>query len=229
MFRPSGGCKLIMEVLQLKENIDTELLVAQKFSEGMTYGEFRNLLSDLSAKGMTSGIEQKESLINYTELNNKRLKRWDKTFNISEKAGKKINEVRRRINWLVLTESWCGDAAPTMPVMNKIAELNPNIRLRILLRDEHPDLMERFRTEGALSIPKLISTEVASGHILGQWGPRPSSATKLVADYKKRNGSLTAEFAEDLQRWYNMDKGKNTMDDLLDLLTLKDIGNRANL
>lgn len=218
-----------MEVIQLKENIDVELLVAQKFTEGMTYKEFRSLVNDLSAQGETSGSEQNKLLINYTVLNNKRMKRWDKTFKISEDAALKISEIRRKVDWLVLTESWCGDAAPTLPVMNKITELNPNIRLRILMRDEHLDLMDRFRTDGALSIPKLISAEVDSGRILGQWGPRPSTAAKMASDYKIKNGSLTADFKEDLQRWYNTDKGVNTLEDLMRLLTLKDIGDSTNL
>jgi hypothetical protein len=43
----------------------------------------------------------------------------------------------------------------------------------------------------------------------------------LVEDYKKENGELTPEFKEDLQNWYNKDKGQNILEDLLELLALE--------
>lgn len=199
----------------------TESLFKEKFSEAMSYKDFRSLVDELAAKGQTSGSDQKESLINYTQLNSRRMKRWDKTFTIPENIKDQIRQINRRVNWLVLTESWCGDAAPTMPVMNKIAESNPNIELRVLLRDEHLDLMHLFRTDGSLSIPKLIGMEEKSGMIVSEWGPRPSKATKLAMEFKRKNGILSPEFKEELQRWYNTDKGQNTLDDLLHLLALK--------
>ena len=32
-----------------------------------------------------------------------------------------------------------------------------------------------------MAIPKLIAIDEVSGVIIGQWGPRPSEATKMVA------------------------------------------------
>ena len=52
--------------------------------------------------------------------------------------------------------------------------------------------------------------------ILFTYGPRPSTATKMVEDFKTMHGHLTAEFKEDLQRWYNKDKGQTAFNDLLD-------------
>ena len=210
-----------METMLLNNNIKTETLVQDKFKEGMTYGAFKRLSEKLTSQGMTTGPEQSESLINYTELNDRRMKRWDKTLRFPENEVEKIMSVNRKINWLVLTESWCGDAAPTIPVMNKISEINPNIDLRIILRDEHLDLMDQFLTQNARSIPKLISFDAQSGKVLGTWGPRPGTAMKMAKDFREKNGSLTAEFKEELQRWYNADKGQDTLEDLLELLALK--------
>ncbi len=210
-----------MRKLQMTENINIASLLIGKMEESISYSDFMALMDKLESEGATTGPEQKDSLINYTQLNFRRMKRWDKTFKIPEHIQELIRQVRTPMNWLVLTESWCGDAAPTMPVMNKIAELNPNIRLGILMRDEHLDLMAHFHTEGALSIPKLIVFEQGSGHIIGEWGPWASEATKLAKDFKKENGTLTAAFKEDLQRWYNNDKGRNTLEDLLGILALK--------
>ena len=62
----------------------------------------------------------------------------------------------KKLIWLVISEGWCGDAAHSLPVMNKMAELNPNIEMRVVLRDQHETLMNQFLTNGGKSIPKLI-------------------------------------------------------------------------
>ena len=201
--------------------MNAESLLMDGIANAMSYETFRELMQELSDKGETTGLSQTDALIEYTRINNRRLKRWDKTFKLSETARNKIHELDRKIDWLVLTESWCGDAAPGIPVMNKFAELNPNIRFGVLLRDEHPGLMEHFLTEGSSSIPKLIARDESTGKILGEWGPRPDLATQMVIDFKKANGDLTEEFREDLQRWYNADKGQNIQEELLVLLALE--------
>ena len=187
----------------------------------MSYKEFMHLMEGLAEKGKTSGPLQTESLVDYTKMNHRRMKRWDKTYRLSEEAKTQLSGLNGDLEWLVLTESWCGDAAPSMPVINKFAEMNPKLRYRILLRDENTELMEYFRTEGNLSIPKLIAIDGNNGKVLGEWGPRPTKATELVREFKKEHGSLTAEFREDLQRWYNADKGQNIEEDLLRILALK--------
>ncbi|MGB5821007.1 MAG: thioredoxin family protein [Saonia sp.] len=208
-----------METL-VQNNMDstTKTIVEKSLPQAMTYETYRELVHQLAAEGRTTGPDQTESLINYTQLNSKRIKRWDKTLKIDADTASKIATIDKKITWLVLTESWCGDASPSMPVMNKIAELNPNIELKVLLRDENVELMNRFLTNNAMSIPKLIAMDRETNEVVGEWGPRPGTATEMVAAYKKEHGTLTAEFKQDLQVWYNTDKGKNILKDLLRLL-----------
>ena len=196
-------------------------LIKESLPQAMSYEQYRTLVTELSSEGKTSGPEQKESLIEYTQLNDRRMRRWDKTFKISEKSEQRLRTFPQKVIWLVLTESWCGDAAPSMPVMHKISEINSNISLRVLLRDEHPELMSRFLTNNAMSIPKLIMVDGASLETIGEWGPRPSKATKMAEEFKAARGVLTPEFKQDLQLWYNKDKGENIFDDLMNLLALK--------
>jgi hypothetical protein len=54
--------------------------------------------------------------------------------------------------------------------------------------------------------------------VISSWGPRPSLATKMVNDYKIKNGGLDANFKRDLQVWYNKDKGENIQEDLVSFL-----------
>ena len=103
-----------------------EDLVKKGLETGYSYSEYRNLVSDLAEKGLATGPVQSEALSQYTQLNNSRMRRWDKTLKFSDEAVAKIKSVQQKISWLVLSESWCGDASPALPVMNKITELNPN-------------------------------------------------------------------------------------------------------
>ena len=196
-------------------------LIKNSAADGMSYVEYRTLVQNLASAGQTTGEVQSEANINYTQLNDRRMARWDKTLKLSEEVQEQIAGIEANLLFLVLTESWCGDASPSLPVMNKIAELNPNIEFKIVLRDEHPELMDVFLTNGARSIPKLIVFDKTTNQILGDWGPRPSIATQMALEYKEQHGSLSPEFKKDLQIWYNKDKGKNILEDLLALLPLK--------
>lgn len=193
-------------------------LIKESLEKSISYEEYRDLVKHLVAKESTSGLEKTDALINYTMLNDRRMKRWDKTLKISEAHRNIVNEFDAQLTWLVLTESWCGDAAHLIPVMNKLAELNPNIELRIVFRDENEALMDAFLTNGNRSIAKLIMVDNCSLEVMATYGPRPSLAAKMVNDYKERHGILTPEFKEDLQRWYNNDKGQTTIKDLTEIL-----------
>ena len=54
--------------------------------------------------------------------------------------------------------------------------------------------------------------------VIDSWGPRPSVPTRMVKEYKEKHGQLDADFKKDLQVWYNKDKGKNTVEDMMKLL-----------
>jgi hypothetical protein len=196
-------------------------LLQDGLNSSMGYEEYRLMVSNLALEGKSTGSIESQEMSDYTRLNDQRMKRLDKTIKIDAESESKIKALAKSITWLVLTESWCGDAAQTIPVMNKIAALNTNISLRLVLRDENLELMEGFLSNGAMAIPKLISIDDTTGKIIGEWGSRPSSATKMVQDYKSKYGNLTAEFKQDLQLWYNKDKGRNTVSDLLSLLLLE--------
>lgn len=203
-----------METTQL----DLANVIEESLKKSLSYQDYRTLLSRLVEENATTGTNQSEALINYTALNDRRMKRWDKTVKISDEDIDAIKNATVNQTWIVLTESWCGDAAHVIPVINKVAELNTGINLQLVMRDENEQLMDLFLTNGGKSIPKLIQFDNTSKTVLNSYGPRPTEATKLVNDFKKKHGMLTAEFKEDLQRWYNKDKGQNVINDLLELI-----------
>ena len=192
-------------------------VIENSLKKGISYSEYRTLVKGLLDEGKSTGPNQSEDLLNYSLLNDKRMKRLDKTVEISEATQAKISEVKEPQTWLVITEGWCGDAAQNLPVINKLAEGNDNIQLKVVLRDENVELMDNFLTNGGRAIPKLIALD-NENNVLGTWGPRPDVANKMVADYKATNGSLDADFKKDLQVWYNKNKGINLQENLVALL-----------
>ncbi|QXP50702.1 thioredoxin family protein [Cellulophaga sp. HaHa_2_1] len=211
-----------MNILETKKTSqEISQLLSASLLKAVSYQEYRATVSALVADGLSTGTVQNDALANYTLLNDKRMKRLDKTLKFSEDVIEGVSKINKKVTWLVLTESWCGDAAQTMPVMNKLASLNPNIEFKVILRDENLELMNQFLTNGTLSIPKLLMIDDATNTVFSEWGPRPSKATQLVAEYKNTHGTLTPEFKQDLQIWYTKDKGVNTAEDLLSGLLLK--------
>lgn len=192
-------------------------IITSSLGKSMSYAAYRNLVQKLIKEGKSTGPEQSEVLLNYSVLNDKRMNRLDKTLQLSEETIRTLKNISEPKTWLVLTESWCGDAAQTLPVINKIAEESNKINFKVVLRDENEELMNQFLTNGGKSIPKLIVLD-KENNVLNSWGPRPSEATKMVNEYKEKHGVLDANFKQQLQVWYNKNKGKNTEKDLIQLL-----------
>ena len=193
-------------------------IIKNSLKRSISYSTYRILVNQLVEENSTTGLEKTEAMANYTKLNDRRMKRWDKTIKIADDVRSRIESLEAKITWLVITESWCGDAAHVMPAINKVAELNENINLRIVLRDENLDLMDSFLTNGGRAIPKLIMIDDESGDVLNTYGPRPTEATNYVSRFKAKYGKLTPEFKEDLQHWYNKDKGQNVINDLTEII-----------
>tara|TARA_R110000823_G_scaffold315579_1_gene448431 strand:- start:215570 stop:216166 length:597 start_codon:yes stop_codon:yes gene_type:complete len=194
-------------------------LIESSVNKAMDYTQYNLLFKKLVAEGRTTGEETQEK-IDYTKLNFSRTKRLDKTAEISEEAIEVFKNISEKQTWLVISEPWCGDAAQTLPFLNKIAQLLENIDLKIVLRDENPELMDKFLTNGSQSIPVVIMLD-SDFNVINTFGPRSKAATKLVTDYKEHHGKIDDAFKEMLQLWYNNDKGISIINDILETLSVK--------
>lgn len=194
-------------------------IIRKSLERAISYQEYRILVSDLLANGKSTGPNQSEALTNYSLLNDKRMKRLDKTTQISEETKEAFQQIKQKQTWLILTEGWCGDAAQNIPVIYKMAEVNENIDLKIVLRDEHLALMDLFLTNGGRAIPKLIAVDEEQ-NVLYTWGPRPAEAAKMLAEYKEMPGVKDSELKKDLQVWYNKNKGQSIQQDFVNNLIL---------
>lgn len=199
------------------------LELKQFMSDGMpgamSFDGYFELLQDHATEGITSGETQSESLIEYTRLNAHRMKRISKTTKISEELSQQMQGLTSKQIWIVFSETWCGDAAQNLPVISKIAELSDQVDLRIIFRDEHPEFMGHFLTNGARSIPKLVT--VSENHdVLFTWGPRPTTAQEMVMDWKSSPEPKKpySEFVVELQKWYTQDKSASLQKEFSELI-----------
>jgi len=187
------------------------------------YVDYRNHIKDLLKEGKSTGKEQSEALTHYSELNETRMNRLEKTVIISTEISQKLNQLNGDYVWLVISEGWCGDAAQILPVIYKMAELSEKIDLKIVFRDENEDLMNLFLTNGTKSIPKLLILDKSTLEVLGDFGPRPIGAKQLILDYKAKYGIVDETAKTNLQLWYLHDKGFSIQKEILDLILKIDL------
>ncbi len=183
-------------------------MISQKdLDKSMSFEEYYQLKEELVKIGKATGFEQTESLINHTKLNFTRMKRILKTTPIASEVIETVNCLNEPLTWVVLAESWCGDAAQNLPVFAKIAEANPSITVKVLLRDENEHVMNRYLTNGGKSIPKLICIDKDFNE-LGTWGPRPKFLQDWLYKEKADPTMSMDELKEQFQVWYTKDKGQ---------------------
>ncbi|KGL58748.1 thioredoxin family protein [Polaribacter sp. Hel1_85] len=192
-------------------------IIEKSLENSYTYQEFRDLVSNLLTENKSTGHIQSEALTGFSMLNDRRMKRLDKTIKISDTTFTEMNSIDEPQTWLVIAEGWCGDAAQNVPIIHKIAETSNLIDFKIVLRDDNEELMDLFLTNGGKAIPKLIALD-KDNNVIDTWGPRPTVATKMVADYKAEHGVIDAQFKQDLQVWYNKDKGQSLQEDFVQLV-----------
>jgi len=192
--------------------------IAKALFNSHSYSEYRKLISDLLLEKKSTGDEQSEDLTHYSELNETRMNRLDKTIKITEETSLKLKSLQSEYIWLVISEGWCGDAAQLLPIINKMAIESGKIDLRIVLRDENEELIKLFLTNKKKAIPILIVVDKETGSVLGNWGPRPQAAADLVTDYRKEFGVIDETLKTNLQLWYLHDKGITTQNELADIM-----------
>jgi thioredoxin family protein len=120
---------------------------------------------------------------------------------------------------LVLSEDWCGDAVNTVPVVARLAELAPNVDLRVLARDENLDLMDAHLTGTSRSIPVVIALDEEFTE-RGWWGPRPMELQRWVLGPGQALDK-DARYRE-IRSWYARDKGRATLEEVVGMM--EDVG-----
>ena len=191
----------------------------QLIDSAYTYAEYWELIRGLMAQGKTTGTNHSADYLHYTQLNMQRMERQDGQDLIYPELKVQLNDFSRPMTWLVLVEWWCGDVAQNLPALHQMAEAAPAIELRLLLRDENPELMDQYLTDGARSIPILMSIDRSSNEVIGRWGPRPAPAQALLHEFKHNpNGRSKEDFHKELHLWYARDRNETIQQEFAALL-----------
>lgn len=186
---------------------------------GYTYEEYSSLIESLLSRDKTTGENHSEKMVHYTKMNLYRMKRIDRRLELQEDLAQRLKEVARSMTWLILTEAWCGDAAQSLPVIQRAADQSQKIHTRYILRDEHPEIIDQFLTNGkSRSIPKVICLDSKTLEVLGTWGPRSIEAQLVVDSANQIEGILYQEVAEKLHKWYADDNTASIQNELKSIL-----------
>lgn len=184
-----------------------------------TYSEFMELWENNITNAIVEELDDQGKIYHeYRKLNMHRNNRIQKIFKPNEEIVNKIKQINNPQTWLVITEDWCGDSAQNLPYFIKYTEFNPNISVRIILRDQNLDVIDSYLKEGnPRSIPKIIGFD-ENGNQLFIWGPRPKFAQDLVLQLKSK-GYSKEEFNKELHLWYGRNRGKELESEILKLVS----------
>lgn len=186
-----------------------------------SYEEYMALTEKLVAEGKTTGPNQSEAMAHYTKMNLARMRRLNKTLSMGEQLEAVVSGIKGKYTFRVLTEAWCGDAAQNVPILAKIVDAHPHIKMELILRDDNLDLMDQHLTNGGRSIPKLLVVDEETQEVVTTWGPRPEPVQEMVMERKHMDDATRppySEFVTVVQKWYNNDKTQTAQAELAAVL-----------
>lgn len=106
---------------------------------------------------------------------------------------------RNHLRCLILAADWCGDVVRNVPVLFRVTE-EAGIPARVLIMEEHLDVMDQFLTMGGRSIPIAIFID-ADGNVRAKWGPRPGHVQEVMVRFKQANPDRNApDYEEKLKQ-----------------------------
>ncbi len=198
--------------------MDKREVIKSSLQRAMSFNEYIELIEKLHTEEKATSFQDKPDFYEYSKMSLRRMTRIYKKHEVEENLLAAVKEISEPQTWLIITESWCGDAGQTVPILVKVADSNPLITCKIVLRDSEEDLMQFYLTDGGKSIPKLAILDEEINE-LGVWGPRPAPAQKMVIDNKNLPTPLPySEFNVLIQKWYNTDKGLTTSKELTEVI-----------
>lgn len=193
------------------------MITSAQLAQSIHFNEFITLNQDLLKAGKTTGLTQTAEYVEFGRVNLARMQRLIKTVVLGPELLATLQKLTVPHTLVIITEGWCGDSAQIVPVLEHIRLACPAMDVVFLLRDEHPELMDQYLTNGARSIPKVICFETSSLKEKWQWGPRPA---KLQAEVKQLLARQVSHEEKGLfvQNWYNSNKTQDIQEEITALV-----------
>lgn len=153
------------------------MITKERFAQGMTFQQYLDQMGT-----------NKEKLVQF--LGEIKIKPEDRAA---------LDRLGTKLKVLVITEDWCGDALYNVPVLAKMVEGNPNVEMRVFLRDKNPDLMDRYLNQGMYrSIPVFAFFDETMQEV-ARFIERPAAQTEEIE--KKMLETRRALRAERYPEW----------------------------
>ncbi|MGK6344130.1 thioredoxin family protein [Chryseobacterium sp. DT-3] len=152
----------------------------------------------------------------YYELGLQRMDRTLKKYVPDEEQLKELASKNFDGKILIISEAWCGDASATVPAL--VTFFKGHNDVRIFLRDSDKSLINQYLTNGTESIPKVIILD-KDFNVKNSWGPRPKYGYELLMKHKADPEAYPKDnFYNDLQLYYAKNRGKDAVQEILELL-----------
>ena len=187
--------------------------VKNYWQKALTFDEYLKTAEQRALDNPNPEDEHQE----YYELGLQRTNRALKTFRADTEQLEKVKERNFTGRILIISEPWCGDASATVPAVAKFFEAAGN-EVRVFLRDSDLTLIDQFQTNGTHSIPKVIILN-NDFSVKADWGPRPAYGNELLKKFKENPDTYPREdFYNDLQVYYAKNRGKDAIEEIIELL-----------
>jgi hypothetical protein len=192
----------------------------ETIQKGINYQDYRTLVENLILENKTTGTKQTPELVEFTKLNEQRSNRNEKQFVLNQDLAHLFDNKVFNEYWVVFVEAWCGDCAQNLPAIQAIAETAPGVELKIVIKSDNSDEMQKYLTNGAEAIPKLVRIQKDSLEDLGNWGARPKNAQAIAEHWKKNKETIPKEdFEKELHLWYVKNRSKDLQNEFFEMLT----------
>lgn len=118
---------------------------------------------------------------------------------------------------LVVAVDGCSDSVNTVPYIAKLAELLPDVELRVVTPKAGKEVMEAHRTpDGRAATPTIVLLDSAFAE-KGCFIERPPVLQDRMAEQKDKQPADSTVF-EGKMKWYEADKGQNTIEQFVAVL-----------
>jgi hypothetical protein len=98
------------------------------------------------------------------------------------------------VHVLALAEDWCGDVIANLPVLGKLARESGTLDVRIFLRDQNKDLMQKYLNQGKFESIPVFAFFDDSFDELGVFTERPTTVTERRAAQREQIHADHPEF-----------------------------------
>jgi hypothetical protein len=143
-----------------------------RFEQGMTYDGFKEHMT----------------------RNRERLEENERKVEIRPDDLAAFRELPQPLKVVALAEDWCGDVIANLPVLGRLAKESGTLDVRIFLRDENDDLMQRYLNQGKFRSIPVFAFFDEDMRELGHWIERPASVTELRAQRRREIFASHPEF-----------------------------------